>query len=206
MDLQELATREPVTVVIPTIPPRRALHRQAVRSALGQTLMPASITSIVDSEGRGPGPTRNALLRDVRTPWVAFLDDDDTFLSGHLETCLLTALDEEADLVYPWYHCPQGDPFGPLHGIRHDWHDPVWSGTLHAGNFIPVTVLVRTDLLRDVGGFQVWPGGPVGSERWEDWGAWMALLQAGAHFAHVPIQTWVWNRHADSYAGSAWNH
>ena len=195
-----------VTVVIPTVPSRRALHRRAVRSALEQSLVPAQVVNVLDQKANGPGPTRNRGLAEVQTPWVAFLDDDDLLLPSHLETCLRYALETNADLVYPWYRRTDGhEPFPGLYGHgSYEWLDPAWDAVLARGNFIPVTTLVRTDLLRDVGGFQVRQGGPVGSEAWEDWGAWMALREAGAHFAHVDTRTWVWNWRTDSYAGGAW--
>jgi len=194
-----------VTVIIPTVPGRDYSREWAIRSARVQARPPENIVVHIDRNAEGPGPTRNAMLQDVATEWVAFLDDDDMFRSNHLSECLRTAENEQADLVYPWYHCPQGDPFTGIYGGgRHDWRDPVWDAVLLQGNFIPVTVLARTQLVRDVGGFQVVQGGPPGSEKWEDWGLWIRLRQAGAHFAHCPEQTWIWNRHQDSYRGARW--
>ncbi len=46
-------------------------------------------------------------------------------------------------------------------------------------NFIPITTLIRTELLKSVGGFPL-----LSSEEWphpanEDWGCWKKLLNAG---------------------------
>lgn len=69
-----------ITVAIPTIPPRRALLRRALRSVQDQTMPAAAISVAVDLDRQGAWVTRQRALNAVQTPWVAFLDDDDEFL------------------------------------------------------------------------------------------------------------------------------
>src|SRR3546814_18596793 len=43
----------------------------------------------------------NRALEAVRTPWVAFLDDDDQFLPHHLQRLSQALTETQADVVYP---------------------------------------------------------------------------------------------------------
>src|SRR3954466_11334905 len=66
-----------VTVCVPTIPGREQLLARALASVDAQTARPRRILVVADTERRGAAWTRNRLLRQVRTSWVAWLDDDD---------------------------------------------------------------------------------------------------------------------------------
>lgn len=211
-----------VTVVIPTIPSRDGMLAQAIISAWDQTHPPAQVIIQTDKEGVGAAVTRNKALLEVRTTWTAFLDDDDTFYDFHLERLLETALGIEADLVYPWFDLavPKGDAL-----VVENWRDPLfgrWGDemvsplgrvfgeqqriyVLEEECFIPVTVLVRTDLLHAVGGFPI-PRSPEWPPRaCEEWGLWRLLLAAGAAFAHHPERTWLWQHHASNTSGKPWS-
>lgn len=176
-----------ITVVIPTIPPRKKLLDRAVRSVERQIRPPDAMIIEGDGQREGAAAVRNRGLARVSTEWVAFLDDDDEFLPPHLRLLESYARNTRADMVYPWFMQPEKNwdglgAFGvPFHKL---------ADQLAHRNFIPVTVLVRTQLLRDVGGFQApAPGVPD----CEDWGAWKALHAAGADIVHLPRRTWVWH-------------
>src|SRR6185369_13856147 len=153
-----------ITVVIPTHPGREALLDRAVASVQAQSL--AAIVEIeFDRVRTGAAATRNRALDRVATDWVAFLDSDDEFKPNHLRACARNAALTGADLVYPWFDCDGEDKIG-MFGVPFD------RVGLRRGNYIPVTVLVRTELVRKVGGFQEHPddnGDPC-----EDWGLWLA--------------------------------
>lgn len=212
-----------VTVVIPTIPGREKMLGQAVESVLQQTHQALQTLIQTDLEGIGAAATRNQAIKQVKTFWTAFLDDDDYFYDFHLERLLKTAEKTEADLVYPWFDLvvPIGD--GTLD--VQNWRDPLfgrWGDEtvsplgkpfgeqqrtflLEEECFIPVTVLMRTDLLHSVGGFPV-PATPEWPPRaCEEWGLWRLLLAAGATFAHHPERTWVWRHHASNTSGRPWS-
>lgn len=178
-----------ITVVIPSIPPRVVQLARALASVEAQTLPPASTMVDVDHDRTGAMATRNRALWKVETEWVAFLDDDDEFLPQHLQECAAWAEQTGADLVYPWFVQPERHwddlrAFGvPFHRL---------AGQLRVRNWIPITVLVRTDLLRSAGGFQ-YPSQRARFNDSEDWGAWQALHRAGANFQHLPKRTWVWH-------------
>lgn len=183
-----------VTVVIPTIPPRTHLLQRAVLSVYDQTVQPVDIVVELDVDHEGAAATRNRGLAKVTTEFVAFLDDDDELLPNHLEKCLAELKRTGADLVYPWFFTSDGrDPlpgsFGRAFRLER----------LREGNFIPVTVVARTESVRRGGGFVNMPN-PFDSA-WEDWGCWIRMVDTGSTFVHLPERTWLWNRHEDSTRG-----
>ncbi len=185
-----------IGVVIPTHPARIAngMLGRAVRSVWAQKLPAAELHIPVDRQREGAAATRNRGLAAVQSEWVAFLDSDDQFLPQHLDRLAACAVEQQADMVYPWFETSGwSDPLGRF---RRPF-DPV---ALRAANYIPVTVLVRTELLRSVGGFQ-YRFDPAAQATFEDWGAWLALVDAGARIVHLPERTWRWYMHAGHTSG-----
>jgi glycosyltransferase involved in cell wall biosynthesis len=185
------------SVCIPTIPPRATLLRRALGSVYQQTLPADEIVVVPDVEHRGAAATRNLAVERATSEWVAFLDDDDEFLPQHLELLVQHQSQTGADLVYPWFEIA-GGTFDPL-GWEGRPFDPV---ALRQANYIPVTVLVRRQLLLDAGGFRNRSDG-IGGATWEDWAAWLALLDQGATFSHLPSRTWRWHHHGEHTRGRA---
>src|SRR5690349_19947683 len=98
-----------ITVAIPSIPVvRSAMLAQAVRSVLRQSLPAAALSVAFDTTAAGAAATRQRALDAVRTPWVAFLDDDDQFKPEHLEKLYLHAMNSGADYVYSWFEMVGG--------------------------------------------------------------------------------------------------
>lgn len=197
-DVYAWATRKrlaDITVVIPTIPGREQMLSRAVESAARQSLTPAAIVVEADETGTGAAATRNRALQRVTTPWVAFLDDDDELDSEHLLTLAQAQAETAADVIWPWFRVEGGgDPFPQHRGRQWDPQDP---------HIFPITVLARTDLLRQVGWFtegeRIAPDGRVVSG--EDWRLWCALSDAGARFHHVDATTWTWRHHGRNTSG-----
>jgi glycosyltransferase involved in cell wall biosynthesis len=145
-----------------------------------------------DHDRQGPAAIRNELLARVETPYVAFLDDDDLAHRGHLLHLYAEITRTNADLVYPWFMVDGG-------------HDPLgWFGkefdpdALRQNNYVPVTVICQTESLRRAGGFKVREGEGAPCE---DWGAWLAMLDQGARFVHLPMVTWTWRHHGRNTGG-----
>jgi glycosyltransferase involved in cell wall biosynthesis len=201
-----------VGVSIASIPPRAPLLARALASVCAQTRPADQIVVHIDHEGVGAPDSKNAALAAIATDWVAFLDDDDEFLPQHLEHLLQTAEETGADLVYPWYQginmgifhipdelgnlrIPLGIPFRQVHA------DMILAGN----NFIPTTVLVRTQLAQEVGGFAVsgarGPHDNIEGDTGDDRALWQRLLNAGAKFVHHPEITWEWCGH-DGVSGA----
>lgn len=205
-----------ITVVVPTIPGREELLARALASVEAQTLQPAAVIVEVDRERTGAAATRNRALGQVTTEWVAWIDDDDSFMPHHLEVCARKAMEFAAftdvlpDLVYPSMQavggrdplaCPVNgvlvNPFGVTFGPEQQWH------LENVGNFIPITWLGRTEMIRRVGGFpEPWADPSKGSGRVEeDYGLLLRMLAAGARFVHVPSRSWRYYFHDANTGG-----
>ena len=175
-----------VTAVIPAHRPRvkRQLHR-ALDSVLMQNRAVDAISVAVDKLHEGAAVTRNRALACVTTDWTAFLDSDDTWYPEHIGSLLACAQETGADMVYPWFEVINGwDPFPEREGR------PFNPELLDHQNTIPITVLIRTELIRTVGGFT--PKGPPDNPC-DDWGAWIKVRDAGAKIVHLNRRTWAWH-------------
>lgn len=188
--------RPGVTAVIPSIPPRtgRHLHR-AVDSVLQQSRAVDAISVSIDHNRLGSARNRTRALSGVGTEWTALLDDDDEWNTDHIELLMQHAADTGADLVYPWFTVPEGwDPWPEREG------QPFDETLLRTTNYIPITVLARTELLWEAGGFTSKdPSNP--DSLCDDWGTWERLLAAGARFEHLNRRTWLWHWHSGNTSG-----
>jgi hypothetical protein len=192
-----------VTLIIPTVAGRQSLLERALASVACQTRRPDMVLIEPDPDRSGPGPTRNRALYRTVTEWVAFLDDDDELLPGHLRVLMRAAALSGADVLYPQFQdvghvpearrVPQGLAFDP--------------GLLGRANFIPITVLARTRLIREVGAFADPAAAPRrDGQPQEDWGLWLRLLAARARFQPVPQVTWRWHHHPGQHQGHPAGH
>lgn len=202
-----------VAAVIPTIPPRTHYLNRAVSSVKAQTRPADQIVVRQDVDVIGAAQNRNKALAEVECEWTAFLDDDDMWHPWHLDHLLAHAESTGADLVYPWFDGINTNIFDQIFGTdthpvspyQHPFGADQVVTMRTRGNWIPVTVLVRTELIKAVGGFEPPPwANPDGSNPCEDWGCWLKLLDAGARFAHLPEVTWRWMGHARHTSGRLW--
>lgn len=200
-----------VAAVIPTIPGREAMLQRALASVHAQRRRADQVVVERDSERTGAWAARNRGLARVTTDVIAWLDDDDTWGPSHLIACMrvLEQSPFRPDLVYPRPRMVGGtDPTAVTHqgvfpvspwGLRftpeHAQH------IRKVGSFIPMTHVVRTDLVRRAGGFR--PGYTVdgGRYRGEDEDYLIRLLDAGAEFEHLDAVTWNWRVHRGHTAG-----
>lgn len=189
--------RPGVTAVIPVHLPRLgdALFDRAMSSVRWQDHPVDAISIAVDTTHAGAAATRNEALAGVTTQWTAFLDSDDMWRQSHIGSLLTAAQESGADVIYPWFTItPYGDdPWPEREG------QPFDENRLRTvENYIPVTVLVRTEMIHKSGGFQ--PLGPP-ENPCDDHGAWIALLDAGAVFHHLNRRTWAWRWHPGNTNG-----
>lgn len=111
---------------------------------------------------------KNRALREIRTPWVFYIDDDNVVLPGTLEGALrvvsqapwnLAALQLSAvyrdrpDLVWVYATPFREDHWGFELVGRNRSRDPRWEGRLLPTDALPNASLLRTQALREVGGF-----------------------------------------------------
>jgi hypothetical protein len=130
---------------------------------------------------------RTALLSIVQTEWVGFLDDDDLLDSEHVEALMALLADGGAGPDLAWSRCrtwaaPGVEAARIMQTMRPDYRALLRDGSR---NFIPVTVIARTESIRRAGGFR--PG-----DRYEDHALWQRMLGAGMSFAYLPRATWTY--------------
>jgi len=187
-----------ITAIIPAHPHRvrNGMLRRAVASVLGQTVQPDYVRILNDIDGLGSAVTRNALLDEVTTEWVAFLDSDDEWDLDHLET--LVDHTDEADVIYSG--CRVIGVLGEDIPLREEWGrfwKPFDGDLLRQRSYIPVTSMVRTDTIAATNARFC----PVDGTTYDDWGFYLTLLEGGARFLHVPKVTWTWHHHNSNTSG-----
>jgi glycosyltransferase involved in cell wall biosynthesis len=187
---------------------------RALASVRAQRRAPDQVVVERDSLRTGADQARNRALERVTTDVVAWLDDDDELLPGHLMACMrvMEQSREKPDLVYPAPVVRGGTdptavsvqgqwilPWGVRFGPEQEAH------LRRFGSFIPMTHLARVAMIRTVGGFR--SGQEVTTEgvgrryRGEDEDYLVRLLDAGATFEHLNARTWIWNVHGSHTAG-----
>lgn len=200
-----------VTVVIPTIPGREALLARALMTVKQQDVQPGAVHVQLDTAREGAATTRNKAIEQVTTSHIAWLDDDDELMHNHLKVLVRGANSSGADMVYSYARFVGGrDPLACVHKgqlvaepIDVPWDSEARMSLTRYGNFIPVTYLVRTDLVRRVGGFpQPNTFHATYSGDCEDYGLLLRLLDAGATFHHVTgVRTWRYFFHDKNTGG-----
>jgi glycosyltransferase involved in cell wall biosynthesis len=195
-----------VAVVIPTRD-RWPLLRTAVASALAQEDVEAQVVVVDDGSvdetagelealddprvlvlrhdrPEGVSAARNLGLSHTSATWVAFLDDDDLWAPGHLAAMLDAVRASELEperirLVYSGHLVVDRErdvtgvsPAPPVSDVR---------DRMDRFNFVgcPSRVMVRTQAVRDVGGFD------VRLSILADWDLWVRVL-AGGSFVRCP--------------------
>lgn len=153
---------------LPT-PKRQPLQLEALQSVWDQTRPPDDLVLGSDFSGRGEVWNANRVLRATDCDWLAFLDDDDLWLPGHLEVCEKFMTDD-ADVIVSRFDLV-GRPWNtiePWHTNFHDLNHTNWIGS-------PSMVVARREV------FGEWIGARPGY-RWIDWSQYTWLLQRGARF------------------------
>jgi glycosyltransferase involved in cell wall biosynthesis len=203
-----------VTVVIPSIPPRLALRERAAGSAWAALqrldasglMTDNSATGVLiveDGARKGAARTRHLGLTNVKTEWVAFLDDDDVMLPDHLTKLYAAAVEHDADYLWSRFVIVHADgslrPGPAFLGEKafRQWNDVDPCQTT-------ITTMVRAELALDAGGFEQFDDtGQLidGQRRGEDFEFTMRCRKAGAMFRHVPAVTWHWHHHGKNTSG-----
>jgi glycosyltransferase involved in cell wall biosynthesis len=139
----------------------------------------------------GPSQARNTAIDAAQGEYLAFLDDDDYYLPGHVKTLLAPLIAGEADLVYAtallWdrYLGPGDDP----HRAPRLFDLPHQPDFLDVINYIVPSAVICRSPRQGAGRFDT--DLPVV----EDWELWLRLeRELGYRIAHVPEATIVYHR------------
>lgn len=191
----------PVTVCIPAIPPRvgNGMLNRAVASVKAQTVQPAGISCVLDVGREGAAVTRQRALHAATTPWVAYLDDDDSWYPHHLETLWNLAQEKGAWYVWSWF-----DGNNPFPGHRGKQFT-----NLDEPHHTTMGIMVDRNLSLEAG-FMPHPEAPPG---WagEDWWHQLQCIRivreelgdevALTKFAGTPEVTWTYHVHGTHTSG-----
>ena len=190
-----------LTVLVTTIPTRQDRLAVALRSVEAQTLKPGAVIVQNDLYKEGAPANRDRGIENVKTKYVALLDDDDYFYPDHLETLYTTALETDADIVYSWFDVEGGeDPFPQNFGRPWNPEEPVQT---------TVTVLAKTEVIRKAGGYSNQHNLPLkelgefaqGNTAGEDFRMVFAANRQGAKIVHAPKRTWAYVHWAGNTSG-----
>lgn len=194
MTVRRRSLQDEVTVLVITRN-RAGMLRQALASVAAQQGGPVDVVVVDDASvdhtpavaaefprvrvvrqerPRGPAVARNAGLDEIRTPWVAFLDDDDVWAPDKL---LVQQRALAADPQARWCHTGAMAvdailrPIGAMHaGHRGDVRVAVLAANVICGG--GSSVYAHTATVRAVGGFD------LDVRRHEDWDLWIRLALA----------------------------
>ena len=151
-------------------------------------------------ENKGAPSARNFGLAAATAPYVFFLDADDYLLPDALSSRVEFL---EHNSIYSWVYGPwfienaQGiDISSTIHKQQLAFNKPQQGNILQflllGGILITTTVLLRTDFVRDLGGFNT--TFPV----YQDYGLWLRAAQASP-IGYIEEKNVVVVRHEDSY-------
>lgn len=152
-----------LTFVIPVATYHKDLAARAIASVRAQSL-PCELVVIEDTAGHGAGWARNQGLQQVTTPFVSFLDADDTLSPKFAEMCLLMWKPERyvyTDWYVAGYHYKAPSPCN-LWTTRHYKERPAdipdhelqqVNGEWIHKTYHLITTVLPVAIVRQIGGF-----------------------------------------------------
>lgn len=210
-----------VAVIIPAFN-REHLIRETLESVLAQNL-PADEIIVVDDGSTdntaavaasypgvqvlrqsncGESAARNHAVRTAKSEWVAFLDSDDVWRPDKLQVqmaALARTPGYDACTCNAIQMADPGDPKGfempPLNLPPSDQIAPGLRGSVRLP---PGTVVVRRQLVLDVGGFD------PEARYAEDWEFWLRLAGAGCRFLLCPEPLLLIRTHGSNLSNDSW--
>lgn len=141
---------------------------------------------IRNNQNLGLAGSRNEGLKLVTTPFVCFLDDDDFFISNSLDARVAHLHREGVEIAgtyCDWVACTEADD--PSFEHREEpakrTHYVTYRSLSHGSPFISSAPLLRTSVIRAMGGFD-----PT-LRRSEDYELWGRILNHGYLFRYTPV-------------------
>jgi O-antigen biosynthesis protein len=184
---------------------RAELHedRECLVVEDGSTLEEDSLADVLpgvrlhQGDRLGIARARNMGLEAARGEFIIFLDDDDVALPSRISTLIEAVRRHDADLCYGLTR----RIFEEGHSVHPDVPTyQVSSGPVGLCDLLTCTphvnaVLVRTEALRAVGGFDVL------AEHFDDWAAWLSLADRNIRMWCVPEVVAEWRVHPAGLSG-----
>jgi glycosyltransferase involved in cell wall biosynthesis len=120
---------------------------------------------------------RNEALDLVDTEWVIYLDADDELEPGYVDAMATGSADVRAPAVRYMRGGRAYPPYVP--NVAGHARHACTADCLPEGNWLVIGSAVRTQMLRDVGGWRDFPWS-------EDWDTWLRCWRAGATLEAIP--------------------
>lgn len=142
--------------------------RETAARALASAALQANV---VYAHGETLARARNEALDSVRSEWVIHLDADDELELGYVEAMAAGTAEVRAPVAR--YIRAGSERLWRPHVFAHD--HVCQAACLRDGNWVLIGAAVRTEAVREVGGW-------VDFDWSEDWALWAKLFKAGASF------------------------
>jgi glycosyl transferase family 2/glycosyl transferase family 1 len=133
---------------------------------------------LVHPVNRGLPHARNTAIDSARGEFVFILDADNEVYPNGLER-LVDALDSDPDAAFAYGLHQRFDAEGPA-GVANVF--PWEPRRLRTGNYIDAMALIRTQALRELGGYTT----DLTLYGWEDYDLWCRMAEMGRHGVFVP--------------------
>lgn len=157
-----------VLAVTPTQAGDEQILSECLSSVAAQTV-PIEHVWELDDNYSGPAKLRDLMVSRSSAEWILPIECTDILDRNYVEKGLQHA--DEADIIYQWCRVPADvRPPNRLFNPK----------ALRRYNYIPITSLIRREVLDELGGF-------THNNPWE---LWLRALETGARFKCVPEVTW----------------
>lgn len=143
-------------------------RRQARRAVASAEAQGVPVIAVHQPDGT-LATARNEVLERIETDFLIYCDADDELEAGYVEQMAASSADLRVPRIRQLVRRRAGAPFMPrVYGHRHE----CTGECLRYGNWMVIGTCVRTELLREVGGWEEFGWS-------EDWAAWARCWRAG---------------------------
>lgn len=175
-----------VSILTATLPERADMLAEA-KASVGAQVHPLDVEVehivLVDNKREGAGALLDDGLQLATGSWVMVLDDDDLLDDNHVATVTARCSDD-VDVIYSMPRV-EGGTFT-------SYHLPFDPAVLARRNIVSHTALMRTSLVRHVGGYR--------NIRAFDWDLFRRLEHTGADFLRLDDVTWTYRLHGANWS------